>query len=161
MATSSECCWEGVTDVDQAVSVAERILDALAEPFSIGGLPVPLRGSSGVAIGEAQALSADELLREADLAMYAAKREGKGRYVVFRADRHAELARRFPSQAALDPDRITWFERSEEQRNEVLRLLRSGDAIVPVFQPIVDLRSGEVAGWEALARFRLDPTAAR
>jgi EAL domain-containing protein (putative c-di-GMP-specific phosphodiesterase class I) len=73
--------------------------------------------------------------------------------VVFRADRHADLARRFPSQAGTDPDRVTWFERSEEQRNEVLRLLRDENAIVPVFQPIVDLRSGAVAGYEALARF--------
>jgi diguanylate cyclase (GGDEF)-like protein/PAS domain S-box-containing protein len=147
---------EGVPDVDQAVAVAQRILAAFADPFSIGGLPVPLRVSIGVAIGQAQASAADELLRDADVAMYAAKREGKGGYVVFRADRHAELARRFPSQGAVDPDRITWFERGEEQRNEVLRLLRADDAIVPAFQPIVDLRSGEIAGYEALARFPLD-----
>jgi diguanylate cyclase (GGDEF)-like protein/PAS domain S-box-containing protein len=148
---------EGVPDLDQAVSVAERILAALTEPFSIGGLPVPLRASIGVALGQAQAASADELLRDADIAMYAAKREGKGGHVVFRADRHAELARRFPSQGAPDPDRVTWFERSEDQRNEVLRLLRAGDAIVPAFQPIIDLRSGAIAGYEALARFPLDP----
>jgi diguanylate cyclase (GGDEF)-like protein/PAS domain S-box-containing protein len=149
---------EGVPDIDQAVAVAERILAALSEPFSIGGLPVPLRGSIGVALGHAQAASADELLRDADIAMYAAKREGKGGYVIFRADRHAELARRFPSQAGTpDPDRVTWFERSEDQRNEVLRLLRARDAIVPAFQPIIDLRSGETAGYEALARFPLDP----
>jgi diguanylate cyclase (GGDEF)-like protein/PAS domain S-box-containing protein len=148
---------EGVPDVDQAVAVAQRILSAFNDPFSIGGLPVPLRVSIGVAIGQAQAAAADELMRDADVAMYAAKREGKGGYVVFRADRHAELARRFPSQGAPDPDRITWFERGEEQRNEVLRLLRADDdAIVPAFQPIIDLRSGEVAGYEALARFPLD-----
>jgi diguanylate cyclase (GGDEF)-like protein/PAS domain S-box-containing protein len=147
---------EGVPDVDQPVAVAQRILAAFADPFSIGGLPVPLRVSIGVAIGQAQAAAADELLRDADIAMYAAKREGKGGYVVFRADRHAELARRFPSQGAPDPDRVTWFERGEEQRNEVLRLLRSDDTIVPAFQPIVDLQTGEIAGYEALARFPLD-----
>ena len=148
---------EGVPDVDHAVTVAQRILDSFVEPFSIGGLPVPLRASVGVAIGVAQAISADELLRNADIAMYAAKRAGKRRHVVFRADRHSDLARRFPSDRAVDPDRVTWFERSEEQRNEVLRLLRSDAAIVPAFQPIVDLGSGEIAGYEALARFPDDP----
>ena len=150
---------EGVSDVDQAVTVAQRILDALMEPFSLGGLPVPLRASVGIAVGAAQTVSADELMRNADIAMYAAKRAGKGCHVVFRSDRHADLARRFPSPATLDPDRVTWFERSEEQRNEVLRLLRADGAIVPAFQPIVDLRSGEVAGYEALARFPRDPDA--
>jgi diguanylate cyclase (GGDEF)-like protein/PAS domain S-box-containing protein len=150
---------EGVSDVDQAVVVAQRILDAVSEPFSIGGLPVPLRASIGIAIGTAQTVSADELLRNADIAMYAAKRAGKGGHVVFRADRHAELARRFLSQNGPDADRVTWFERSEEQRNEVLRLLRSEGSIVPAFQPIVDLRTGEVAGYEALARFPDDPDA--
>jgi diguanylate cyclase (GGDEF)-like protein/PAS domain S-box-containing protein len=144
---------EGVSDVDEAVAVARRILDAIGEPFSIGGLPVPLRASVGVALGAAQVVSADELLRNADIAMYAAKRAGKNRHVVFRADQHAELVRRFPSEGSNDPDRVTWFERSEEQRNEVLRLLRADDGIVPAFQPIVDLRTGEVAGYEALARF--------
>jgi diguanylate cyclase (GGDEF)-like protein/PAS domain S-box-containing protein len=148
---------EGVPDVDHAVTVAQRILDALAEPFSIGGLPVPLRASVGVAIGIAQTIAADELLRNADIAMYAAKRAGKRRYVVFRADHHEDLARRFPSQAGTDPDRVTWFERSEEQRNEVLRLLRADDAIVPAFQPIIALDRGEIAGYEALARFPNDP----
>jgi hypothetical protein len=47
-----------------------------------------------------------------------------------------------PSLGELDPERVTWFERSEEQRNEVLRLLRDDGAIVPVFQPIVELCSG-------------------
>ena len=148
---------EDVADLDQAVAVARRIIEALGEPFSIGRHPVPLRASVGVALGSAQAISADELLRNADVAMYAAKRAGKSRHVVFRADRHAELARRFPGPNALDPDRVTWLERSEEQRNEVLRLLRAKDTVVPVFQPIVDLRTGAVAGYEALARFPHDP----
>jgi diguanylate cyclase (GGDEF)-like protein/PAS domain S-box-containing protein len=148
---------EGVPDVDHAVAVTQRILDAFAEPFSIRGLPVPLRASVGVAIGVAQTISADELMRDADIAMYAAKRAGKRGHVVFRADRHGELARRFPSEGAVDPDRVTWFERSEEQRNEVLRLLRADGAITPVFQPIIELASGELAGYEALARFPHDP----
>ena len=47
--------------------------------------------------------------------------------------------------------------RSEEQRNEVLRLLRADDGMRPAFQPIIDLTTGEVAGYEALARFPFDP----
>ncbi|HWM09788.1 MAG TPA: EAL domain-containing protein [Solirubrobacteraceae bacterium] len=148
---------EGVPDVDHVVAVAQRILDAFNEPYQVGGLPIPLRTSVGVAIGVAQTISADELLRNADIAMYAAKRAGKRRYVVFRADAHGELIRRFPSEPGLDPERVTWFERSEEQRNEVLRLLRAEGGITPAFQPIVDLGSGAVAGYEALARFPHDP----
>jgi diguanylate cyclase (GGDEF)-like protein/PAS domain S-box-containing protein len=148
---------EGVSDVDQAVAVAERIQLALGEPFSIGQLPVPLGASVGVALGSAQATSADELLRNADIAMYAAKRSGKSRHVIFRADRHADLVRRFPSDSEREPDRVTWFERNEEQRNELLRVLRADDGVAPAFQPIIDLRSGEVAGYEALARFPHDP----
>jgi diguanylate cyclase (GGDEF)-like protein/PAS domain S-box-containing protein len=148
---------EGVPGVDHAVAVAERILDAFGEPFSIAGLPVPLRASVGVAVGVAQTISADELLRKADIAMYAAKRAGKRCYVVFRSDIHEDLARRFPSLGAGDADRVTWFERSEEQRNEVLRLLRAEHAVVPAFQPIIALDRGEIAGFEALARFPTDP----
>jgi diguanylate cyclase (GGDEF)-like protein/PAS domain S-box-containing protein len=150
---------EGVPDVDQAAAVALRIIEGLGDPFEVGGLPIPLRTSVGVALGTAQTVSAEELLRNADIAMYAAKRAGKGRHVVFRADRHDDLVRRFPSQGVPDPERVTWFERSEEQRNEVLRLLRSENAVIPAFQPIVDLRTGVVAGYEALARFPLDADA--
>jgi diguanylate cyclase (GGDEF)-like protein/PAS domain S-box-containing protein len=149
---------EGVDGIERATGVADRVLEALAEPFSIGRLPVMLSASVGVALGRAGETSADELLRNADIAMYAAKSAGKGRREVFRADRHADLARRFPSRAGAEADRVTWFERSEEQRNEVLRLLRHHDAIVPAFQPIIDMRDGELAGYEALARFPRDAT---
>ena len=148
---------EGVSEVEEVVTVARRILDSFAEPFSVAGLPVPLSASVGIAIGAAQTVSGDELLRNADVAMYAAKRDGKNRYVLFRGDLHDELLRRFPSQAPNDPERVTWFERSEEQRNEVRRLLSADDAVVAAFQPIVDLATGEVAGYEALARFPSDP----
>jgi EAL domain-containing protein (putative c-di-GMP-specific phosphodiesterase class I) len=89
--------------------------------------------------------------------MYAAKRAGKGCREVFRADQHAELARRFPSRAGEEADRVTWFQRSENERNEVLRLLRADGGITPVFQPIISLRDGDLAGYEALARFPQDP----
>ena len=147
---------EGIRDIDQAAETATRIIEGLSAPFEVGGLPVPLATSVGVALGTAKTVSAEELLREADIAMYAAKTEGKNRHVVFRADRHAEFARRFPSHGQGDPDRITWFRRGEEQRDEILRLLRTDEAIVPAFQPILDLRSGLVAGYEALARFPHD-----
>jgi len=147
---------EGIDGLQRATAVADRVLEALSEPFSIGSLPVTLSASVGVAIGRAGEVSADELLRNADIAMYAAKRAGKGCSEVFRADHHAELARRFPSRAGEEADRVTWFERSENERNEVLRLLRADDAIAPVFQPIISLRDGELAGYEALARFPQD-----
>ena len=148
---------EGVDDLDETVALARRILDALAEPFALGGLTIQLGASVGVAVGTAQAVSADELLRNADIAMYAAKHEGKGDYVVFRADRHDDLVRRFGAPSEDDADRASWFERDEDQRNEVRRLLDADDALVMAFQPIIELATGEVAGYEALARFPHDP----
>jgi diguanylate cyclase (GGDEF)-like protein len=147
---------ESVRSADQAVDVAERILAAFKEQFLIGGRAVALKLSVGVALGEAHVTSADELQREADIAMYVAKRGGKEAYALFRPDEHADLALRFPS-AGSEADRTTWVTRNEEQRNEVLRLLRDETGIVPAFQPIMDLATGELAGYEVLARFPARP----
>jgi diguanylate cyclase (GGDEF)-like protein len=72
------------------IAVAERILEVLAEPFDIDGHRLTARASIGIAIGNST-VSSEELLRQADIAMYAAKSDGKGQYSVFDPDQAREF----------------------------------------------------------------------
>ena len=65
--------------------IAARLLEALREPASVDGLPLEIRGTIGIAVGDAAVAGTEELLRRADIALYAAKSEGKDRFAVFRA----------------------------------------------------------------------------
>jgi diguanylate cyclase (GGDEF)-like protein/PAS domain S-box-containing protein len=142
---------ERVTGSNEVVQVAERLLASLQEPFIVHGDQMQLSLSIGVAVsgGADAGAGADELLRRADLAMYAAKRGGKRRWDLYDRD----LERLSVTAPAVEPERMTWFQRGAEQREEILNLLQRDDAIRIVFQPILDLRTGSVAGYEALARF--------
>ena len=135
----------GVGGTDEPVGVAQRILGALSGPVQLGGTTVQARASIGVAVSDTGERGPEGLLERADRAMYAAKRNGKSCWQLYSAE-----------TAAVDvPEHSTasWFAQTTEQRDEVLALLERPDVIVPVFQPIVDLRTGLVAGYEALARF--------
>jgi diguanylate cyclase (GGDEF)-like protein/PAS domain S-box-containing protein len=123
-----------------AEAVAERIAAALAEPFDLGGRTATLSASVGMAcrdrLGEDgdPAETADELLRDADTAMYAAKALGKGRIRMFDRRLQEPISRR------------------RELRNALERALGS-DELVLEYQPIVDLRTGLAFGLEALVRW--------
>ena len=123
-------------DVDgtTAAGVAERILAALRVPFALGGHDVVLRASIGVAMRQESGAAADELLRDADNAMYAAKSLGKGRVQVFEGGMEQPILRRLKMRSALE---------AAVERDE-LRL---------EYQPIVRIASGEVIGVEALTRW--------
>jgi diguanylate cyclase (GGDEF)-like protein/PAS domain S-box-containing protein len=140
---------EGVLGINEPVQAAERILSAFAEPFLIEGQRVRVTPSVGVAVSQAGERDVDELLRQADLAMYAAKRHGKGRWELY----DTGLEREQESPHSSDLGRTRWFQRGTEQREEIVSLLNRADAVSAVFQPVLDLRSGSVAGYEALARF--------
>ena len=120
-----------------------------SEPFIVHGEAVAVRVSIGMALSGNGDRSVDEILRKADLAMYAAKRDGKHRWDLY--DRELERLA-VTSDAAPSPSAATWFQRGAEQREEIVGLLRRDDAIGMAFQPILDLRTGLVAGYEALAR---------
>jgi diguanylate cyclase (GGDEF)-like protein/PAS domain S-box-containing protein len=125
----------GVEHPAEAVHVAERLADSISGPVLIDGSEVVV----GVSIGIALSSSADDLpgdlLRDADAAMYRAKRDGRGRSVVF-ADTMRE-------------DALARLETEVELR----RALTSGDLRLH-YQPVVDIVTGHITGVEALLRWQ-------
>lgn len=118
-----------------AVRVAERIQAMAAEPLQLGAEEVFASPSIGVAVSSGEHRSADELLRDADLAMYRAKASGGGCYAVFDAAMH---------HAAVERLRLETELRRAVERRE-FRIW---------YQPIVCLMSRQVAGFEALVRWQ-------
>jgi diguanylate cyclase (GGDEF)-like protein/PAS domain S-box-containing protein len=139
---------EDVAGPNEPVLVAERIVAALAEPLTAGGESFAVTASIGIVVSTLGDDAPDELLRRADLAMYAAKAGGKGRWALYEPELDAGR-----SESDGDRPRVSWAMRSDEQRAQILSLLDRPDAVRTVFQPIIDLRTGEVAAYEALSRF--------
>jgi len=115
----------------EAVLVAERIVDALRAPFALAGQDVTVRASVGVATARGPG---GDLLRDADLAMYQAKAQGRDRVVAFNSAMHAAMV----ANMAMEHD---------------LRRALEGDEFYLVFQPIVDLETGRLRAAEALLRW--------
>jgi diguanylate cyclase (GGDEF)-like protein/PAS domain S-box-containing protein len=118
----------------RARAAAERLLAELSAPFQVREREVFIRGSVGIAIGGGQHGQTDELLRNADTAMYAAKGAGRGRFAVFQPEMHERALSRFEVQGDLQ---------HATDRGE-LRVH---------YQPIVDFATGGVDGMEALVRW--------
>jgi len=124
---------EGVVDSSQAMLVADRIQQAISRVFRIDGHELFVTASIGIALSS-PGMTAAELLRNADIAMYDAKRRGRGRSAVFDESMHRRAV-----------DRLS-------RENELRQLVERG--VLPVaYQPIVDLASGQIQGFEALARW--------
>jgi diguanylate cyclase (GGDEF)-like protein len=119
---------------EEAARTAQRILDALAPAFAVGGRDLRVCASIGVATSEPGPADAADLLHEADIAMYRAKDEEPGGYRVFDPARYGEAL----AHAALEVDLRGAIERSELEVH---------------YQPIYDLASGHVSAIEALARW--------
>ncbi len=122
------------TSADAATVVAGRIIDAIRAPIRAGGREVFVGASIGIAASDWGTVSADELLRNADVAMYRAKRAGRGQYATFEPQMHATVVERLQLEAELRP------------------ALDRGEMAVH-YQPIVALATGEVTGVEALLRW--------
>ena len=125
-----------VSDVDaaRAGEIADRLVETLRAPFGVAGRELFVRGSVGIALAE-RGSSADELLRNADVAMYSAKGTGKGNHAVYTGEMHERVARRLELSAALD------------------RALEGSDMSLR-YQPIVRLGDGCTVAFEALLRWR-------
>lgn len=117
----------------RAVAFAQRIHDALAEPFRFGDTLFDCRASIGCAIFPSHANSSSELLKSADIALYAAKGAGGGQTRVFASVMRNDLQRR-------------------SSMMEMARRSLSCDDVSAYFQPKVSLKSGQVVGFEALMR---------
>ena len=121
-------------DLDAQV-VATRLLDVLSRPYQIGLHRVSSSASIGIVTTEHMSEDPDSVLRDADIAMYEAKREGRGRYVMF----DPSMRKRVRDDVSLEND---------------LRQALDKQELFVVYQPVVDLSSGALAGVEALVRWQ-------
>ena len=120
--------------MDEVEIVATRMLEVLGTPFTLAGADFVQRASIGVVVWDASGPDVTELVQSADVALYEAKRQGRGRYVVFTPEMHHQAVSRFTLVQEL---------RHAIEKNELSMN----------YQPIVDLDSGAIVGFEALMRW--------
>ena len=124
----------GIEDASDAVRVADRIASALTEPFALDKNTAFTTASIGIALSATLYTAPDDILRDADAAMYRAKENGKARYEMFDQGMHAKAIARL----CLESD---------------LRLAIERDEFRIHYQPIIALESNRLAGFEALVRW--------
>jgi diguanylate cyclase (GGDEF)-like protein/PAS domain S-box-containing protein len=117
-----------------AADLAQRIRDEIGKPFDLGGVQAVVNASIGIATAPGDATEPEALLKQADMALYAAKAEGRGVYRFFQPEMDARM----------------------RQRHEIEQDLRDAIAAGDLrlhYQPVVDIASGEICGLEALLRW--------
>ena len=125
---------EGIEDLNEVTRVARRIGERLEKPFEIEAMEVVVRASIGIAVGRHAEVRPEEMMRDADVAMYAAKARGKGEFELFQPQmRHAVVTRM-------------------ELKGDLRRAL-DRDELRVHYQPYVLLDGGRVVGAEALVRW--------
>jgi diguanylate cyclase (GGDEF)-like protein len=125
---------ESLVDIRAAISVADRLLSTFSIPFDLDGVEVFVTVSIGIAFWNPSYSKPEDLLRDADTAMYRAKAMGRNRYAVFDTSMH---------------DRVV---ATLQLENDLRRALVRNE-FSPYYQPIVDLASGRITGFEALVRW--------
>jgi len=126
-----------VTDIEgrhQAIAIAERVLDVFSYPFSLRHQEVFINASIGIALSHLGYEKPEHLLRDADTAMYRAKDLGKGQYHIF------------------DPSMYHKVSQTLQIENDLRRAIQQEEFIV-YYQPIISLKTGKIAGFEALVRW--------
>jgi len=123
-----------IDDATDAARLAQRIRDEIGRPFDLGGVQAVCNASIGIALAPADATEPEALLKQADMALYGAKAEGRGVYRFFQPEMDARMRLRH----AIEQD---------------LRDAIAVDGFRLHYQPVVDIASGEVTGLEALLRW--------
>ena len=118
-----------------ATALALRIIEAVSEPYDIDGHQVVIGTSVGIAVGPTDGISPDQLIRNADLALYRAKGDGRGNYHFFEPGMDAQMQAR----------RVL--------ENDLRKALPAGEFELH-YQPVVDLKSNRISSFEALIRWR-------
>jgi len=123
-----------IADPADATSLAQRIISLMSEPYDIEGQQAVIGASIGIAVGPGDGSSPDKLLRNADLALYRAKGDGRGTFRFF--------------EPAMDLQMQTRRVMEQEMR----KALPAGEFEL-YYQPVVNLASNEISGFEALIRW--------
>jgi diguanylate cyclase (GGDEF)-like protein len=124
----------GTVDIGLIESLARTLIEQVSRPYMIEGHKVTIGASLGIAIGDPGRTGADALVRNADLALYAAKDAGRGKHCFYQASMHSEAAER----QLLENDLRQAIERSE---------------LSVAYQPVVRAAGEEISGFEALVRW--------
>jgi diguanylate cyclase (GGDEF)-like protein/PAS domain S-box-containing protein len=125
---------DDTSDLAGAVQIAERIVAALAAPFTLNGHELFITTSIGIVLSTPGQDSSDDLMRNADIAMYQAKAQGKARYEVFNSHLNAQAMARLRLEA------------------DLRRAIERGEFVI-YYQPQIDLVTGQMQGLEALVRW--------
>jgi diguanylate cyclase (GGDEF)-like protein/PAS domain S-box-containing protein len=126
---------DDVSEPSDAIRVARRILDKIALPFTISGQQVVISASIGIGASSNTYDGAEDMLRDAEIAMYRAKQAGKARCEVFDPAMHSSAVRRLKLET------------------DLRRGMEHGELLV-YYQPIISLESGRIVGFEALSRWK-------
>ena len=125
---------DGIRDISDATRVADRIQEKLQPPFCLDGHDVYTTASIGIALSETGYERPDDVMRDADMAMYRAKSSGKARYEVFDREMHTQAVTRLKLET------------------ELRRALEKREFVV-FYQPIVSMETGKIVAFEALLRW--------
>ena len=124
----------GIVDIGLLESLARTMIDQVSRPYSIEGHRILIGASIGIAIGDPGRACADSLIRDADLALYAAKAAGRGKHAFYEPSMHSEAADR------------------QRLENDLRQALERGELEV-MYQPIVQAATEEISGFESLVRW--------
>jgi PAS domain S-box/diguanylate cyclase (GGDEF) domain len=123
-----------LVEANEVILVAERILEELKTPFNLGGREIYITTSIGITLSESGHTRAEDMLRDADIAMYRAKAKGRAQYEVFNQEMHEDASKQLQIET------------------EMRRALEKGEFCL-YYQPIVQLESNRLVGVEALVRW--------
>ncbi|XZN96393.1 MAG: putative bifunctional diguanylate cyclase/phosphodiesterase [Microcoleus sp.] len=126
---------EDVTGIEEVIQITERIQKEFQNPLTINGYEMFISASIGIVLGQKNYHQASDLIRDADIAMYRAKAQGRNSYKIFDATMHTQAVNRL----TLENDLRRAIEREE---------------FVVYYQPIVDIIGDRLVGFEALVRWQ-------